>query len=97
VTTLVQGIQIVWNQFSTAFFDVSRCALGINRLDTYKKRRNQQTGVWSDEPDKSNGASEGADAFRQWAQAKNAGNVTMAGNTRQGRAGFARAEPDWRL
>jgi hypothetical protein len=82
VTTLVQGIQLVWDQFKSAYFDVERCALGISRLDTYKKKRNR-AGGWSDEPDKSNGATEGADAFRAWAQAKAAGNVTMGGRTKQ--------------
>jgi hypothetical protein len=79
VTTLLQGIQITWSQFASAYFDEKRCAEGINRLDNYKKRRNQKGG-WSEDADKSNGCSEGADAFRQWAQAKNAGNVTMSGS-----------------
>lgn len=96
ITTLVQGIQLVWDQFKSAYFDVERCALGISRLDTYKKKRNR-AGGWSDEPDKSNDATEGADAFRTWAQAKAAGDVTMAGSTRQGRSGSGRPPPDWRL
>ncbi|MFA6063823.1 MAG: hypothetical protein WC736_14645 [Gallionella sp.] len=95
-TTLVQGIQIVWNQFPTAHFDETNCQLGISRIDGYKKKWNARDGKYSDEPDKSNDCSEGADALRQWAQAKARGNVTMAGTTRQS-SGFGRDAPDWRL
>ena len=97
ITDLNTGIQITRSMFASAYFDEVACKEGVDRLDNYKKKWNARDGRWSDEPSKSNGASEGADSFRQWAQAKNAGNVTMAGNTRQGRTGFARSEPDWRL
>jgi hypothetical protein len=97
ITDLNTGIQMTRSAFSSVYFDRENCRDGISALDNYKKRWNRADGRWSDEPSKSNGASEGADAFRQWAQAKNAGNVTMDGRTRQGRSGFARPAPDWRL
>ena len=90
------GIQMVRSCFGSAWFDVESAKGLISALDRYQKRWNRADGRYSDEPNKSNGASEGADAFRQWAQAKMAGNVTMGGATRQGR-GYAREAPDWRL
>jgi hypothetical protein len=47
-------------------------------LENYKKRWNEMDGRWSDEPRKDH-TSEGADAFRQWAQAKARGMITPAG------------------
>ena len=96
ISDLNTGIQIVKAEVASAWFDVEASKEGISALDRYQKRWNRADGRYSDEPNKSNGASEGADAFRQWAQAKRAGNVTMAGATRQGR-GLTRAAPDWRL
>lgn len=97
VTDLNQGIQLTRQAFGSAYFDRAGCALGLSRLDNYRKRWNNRDGRYSDEPDKSNGCSEGADAFRQWAQAKNRGDVTIRGATRQARAGRIREAPDWRL
>lgn len=97
ITDLNAGIQMVRACFATAYFDEVGCLDGIARLDNYKKRWNRADGRWSDEPSKANGCSEGADAFRQWAQAKKRGDVTMAGTTRQGKGGFERGAPDWRL
>ncbi len=97
ITDLNTGIQMARNSLAGSWFDVEKCKEGIDRLDRYQKRWNRVDGRYSDEPSKSNGASEGADAYRQFAQAMSAGNVTMAGSTRQGRSGFARPAPDWRL
>jgi hypothetical protein len=97
ITDLNAGIQTTRAAFSSAYIDPVTCKDGITALDNYKKKWNRIDKRYSDEPSKSNGASEGADSFRQWAQAKAAGNVTMAGNTRQGRNGFGRGDPDWRL
>lgn len=97
VTDLITGINITRAAFPSAYFDDAGCRDGVNSLDTYTKRWNSKDNRWSDEPNKANGASEGADAFRQWAQAKASGNVTMAGATQQGRGGFGRDAPDWRL
>lgn len=86
ITDLNTGIQMVRQHFPSAYFDDVGCKDLIHRLDNYSKKWNSRDGRWSDEPNKANGCSEGADAFRQWAQAKNAGNVTMAGTTQQGRS-----------
>ena len=96
VTDLNTGILIVKGEFPSAYFDEAGCREGIARLDNYKKRRNLRDNTWHDEPDKSNGCSEGADAFRQWAQAKARGDVTVKGAMRQTRTAY-RDAPDWRL
>ena len=82
IPDLNTGIQMTKKNFPTAYFDEEGCKDGINRLDNYKRKWNAADSRWSDEPNKANGCSEGADAFRQWAQAKEAGKVTMAGKTR---------------
>lgn len=81
ITDLATGIQITRANFPKVYIDPVTCELGVNRLDNYKKRWNTRDKRWSDEPDKSNGCSEAADAFRQWAQAENAGNVTIGVKT----------------
>ena len=96
VTDLNAGIQTLRAEMASAYLDVESCKQGIDRLDRYTKRWSTRDGRYIDEPNKSNGCSEAADALRQWAQAKMAGNVTMAGATRQGR-GLTREAPDWRL
>ena len=62
------------------------------------------------QPDKSNGCSEGADALRQWEQAKDAGllgdyvytasrtNENSSTNTHEQRSSYTEAPaPDWRM
>ncbi len=93
ITDLNTGIQMLRKHLSSAYFDEVGTKDGINRLENYKKRWNQSDARWSDEPDKSNGCSEGADAIRQWAQAKEGGLITLAGRTNQRRG---RGAPDWR-
>jgi len=74
------------------YFDEVGTSKGITRLEGYKKRFSRTENRFIDEPDKSNGCSEGADAFRQFAQAKERGLLTQVhrstSNTRA---------PDWRL
>lgn len=72
------GIQMVRDHISKVFFDETGCALGIQRLDNYKKKWNERQGRWSGEPEHDIN-SEGADSFRQWAQAEDGGMITMAG------------------
>ncbi|MOA61245.1 hypothetical protein D3C78_1863350 [compost metagenome] len=59
----------------TVFIDKDRCKLGIARLEGYKRRFNRADGRFTNQPNKANGCSEGADAFRQYAQAKDAGAI----------------------
>jgi hypothetical protein len=93
ITDLNTGIQMTRKHFPSAYFDVDDCKDGVKRLNNYRKRYNSTDQRWVDEPDKKNGCSEAADAFRQWAQAKEGGLITMAGRTQQRRA---RGAPDWR-
>lgn len=83
VTDLNAGIQVTRANFASAYFDSVGCKEGLSRLDNYKKKWNSRDSRWSDEPNKSNGCSEGSDAFRQWAQAKAAGEVTLAGKSQK--------------
>lgn len=63
--------------------------------------------MFIDQPDKSNGCSEGADALRQWAQAKDAGllgdyiytqsRVGFADQPRNSDDMYADEPSDWRL
>ncbi len=78
ISDINTGIQIVRDCFPTAYFDETACKLGFAHLGNYKKRWNARDGRWSSEPLK-DATSEGADAFRQWAQAKSAGLITAAG------------------
>ena len=92
IDSIQAGIQMVRQHFPSAFIDEQECVEGIKRLENYKKRWNPQQGRWSDEP-KHDANSEGADAFRQWAQAKDAGIITNAG----GSGTFKRSSGGWRV
>jgi hypothetical protein len=96
ISDLNTGIQITKAQFSSMYFDRAGTAEGVARLDGYCKRR-AVDGSYHDDPDKSNGCSEAADALRQFAQAEAAGNVVMRGNTGSQDSGYYREAPDWRL
>lgn len=91
IDSIQAGIQLVRDNFSTAFIDEQECSLGIQRLENYKKKWNVKQGRWSDEP-LHDANSEGADAFRQWAQAKDSGLITQAGAT-----SFKRKSGNWRV
>jgi phage terminase large subunit len=80
ITSLNTGIQITKKHFPSAYFDEIACKDGIKRLENYRKRYNKADNRWMDEPNKANGCSEAADAFRQWAQAKDVGVIVTAGN-----------------
>jgi len=77
ISDLNTGILQTRKHFPSAYFDKEECKFGLKRLENYRKRFNQADQRWIDEPNKANGCSEGADAFRQWAQSKENGNVTM--------------------
>lgn len=94
ITELNAGIQITRKHFPSAYFDEVDCKDGLIRLENYKRKFNRAMGRYGDDPRKDDGNSEGADAFRQWAQVKEAGNLTMVGSTRQR---VSRAVPDWRM
>jgi hypothetical protein len=94
ITDLSAGIQLVRKHFPSAYLDEEHCAEGIRRLDGYKKKFNTALGRHIDEPQKNDGNSEGADAFRQWAQAMELDMVTMSGSTSQT---GGRPPGDWRV
>lgn len=73
------AIQTTRQEMRSAYFDEAACKEGLARLAAYKKKWNESAGRWSDEP-MHDSNSEGADAFRQWAQAKSAGLITMLGS-----------------
>ncbi|MFZ6813554.1 hypothetical protein ACO0K3_03735 [Undibacterium sp. Rencai35W] len=74
ITNLQAGIQATRGAFSSAWFDETNCAVGLKRLGNYRKKWNKATGSWSDEHVHDEN-SHGADAFRQWGQEKDRGNV----------------------
>lgn len=78
ITELMTGIYATRKVLKECYIDVNRCEMGIDRLTNYKKRYSQSDKRFIDEPDKSNGCSEGADAFRQYAQAKELNMVQAA-------------------
>ena len=78
ITELVTGINQTRKHLKGAYMDESRCAKGIQRLEGYRKRFNRADNRFTNLPDKSNGCSEGADALRQWAQAKELGMMQSA-------------------
>ena len=77
----MDGIQQTRACMRNYYFDQTNCKLGIDRLDGYKKRWNNTESRYVDQPDKSNGCSEGADALRQHAQAKMAGLIVSSTKT----------------
>lgn len=92
ITELINGINQTRKHMKTAWFDKDGCKEGIARLDSYRKKFSRSENRFTDAPDKSNGASEGADALRQWAQAKELGMLDTATQS------YVEAEaPDWRL
>lgn len=70
ITELITGIQQTRKHLKGAYFDETACAKGITRIEGYRKKFSRADNRYTDQPDKSNGCSEGADALRQWAQAK---------------------------
>jgi len=73
VTQLITGVNTLRKHMRGAWFDKDACAFGLERLRGYRKKYSHALAKFLDEPDKSNGCTEGADALRQWAQAKESG------------------------
>lgn len=91
VSQLMSGIYAARKHLKTAWFDVDGTNKGIERLSNYKKKWSTADARYMDDtPDKSNGCSEGADAFRQYAQAKELGLIASLANT----SGSYREAPD---
>lgn len=85
VSRLMTGIYSARKHLKTAWFDLDGTKEGIERLTHYKKKWSSADARYLDEtPDKSNGCSEGADAFRQYAQAKELGLLTNLATASKG-------------
>lgn len=80
ISELITGIYAVRKHLKAAWFDIDGTAQGIERITNYKKKYSQSEKRYLDQPDKSNGCSEGADALRQWAQAKEIGLLDTYGS-----------------
>ena len=110
ITQLITGIQSTRKHLKNAWFDREKCALGIQRIEGYQKKFNRADGRYTDQPNKANGCSEGADALRQWSQAKEGGllgdlvftqswqGVGGANSAQPQHHGYKEAPPtDWRF
>ena len=67
VDNLREGIEITRQCWPSCFFDVERCKLGLKALRNYRYKISPETGVAMQKP-LHDWASNGADAFRQFAQ-----------------------------
>jgi hypothetical protein len=81
ISNLDVGIELLKKYMAGLWIDEKGCAKGIDRLDGYKRKWDSQQQMHRNEPEKNDGNSEGADALRGWAQAKELGMITMAGGT----------------
>lgn len=66
------------NFLNSCVFDEEHCALGLKRLEAYRKSWNPRTGTWRNTP-KEGPEENGADAFLQAAQANAAGLFSSVG------------------
>lgn len=98
ISELSAGIHHVRQYIKNAWFDMTGCELGIRRLSNYRKVYSRISKRYTDTPDKSNGCSECADAFRQWAQAKDLGFIKSGSNSYGSNDyKYQPAEADWRV
>jgi hypothetical protein len=91
VSDLQHGIQLTRDVFHTCWFDAEGCKEGIEHLEAYHKKYSTRVQDWTDEPEKQDGHSEAADAFRQFAQGFDAG--TAASNPYETLARIRRRAP----
>lgn len=73
IPELMAGIHQTRAAMKGYYFDEVNCQLGIKRIEGYKKIFSTKDNRYTNRPNKANGCSEGADALRQHAQAKEAG------------------------
>lgn len=67
IPNIIEGINLVREVLPRVWIDEENCAKGITHLDNYRKEWNEKLGVWRNVP-LHDTASNGADAFRQYAQ-----------------------------
>lgn len=63
------GIYPTRDAFGSCLFDEENCGVGINHLELYRKEWDDRLGVWREKP-RHDDHSNGADAFRQFGQAR---------------------------
>jgi hypothetical protein len=97
ITELITGIYATRKHLKGCYIDAEGCKDGIVRLEGYRKKFNRADNRYIDEPDKSNGCSEGADSMRQWAQAKELGLVDAAAVGASASSYREAPPPDWRM
>ena len=69
VSELLHGINKARDALmNDVWFDVDRCKNGLHHLENYTRKFNNHAQKYTSEPVKSDGHSEAADAFRQFAQ-----------------------------
>lgn len=68
IDRVINGINMTRDKFGEAWFDETNCDEGIKHLELYRKEWNKTLSCWRDTP-RHDIHSNGADAFRQWAQA----------------------------
>ena len=71
VDDLQHGFELTRQKFAEAFFHEADCKIGLDHLGSYHKKFNTRLQMFVEEPEKQDGHSECADAFRQWAQGWN--------------------------
>ena len=90
VADVTHGIQLVRDVFGQCWFDEAACAEGIARLQNYRKERDERLGVWKPTP-RHDENSEGADAFRQFAQGWSEPSTPAGSRPNRSRRGSAMA------
>ena len=84
-TQLMTGIYAARKHLKTGWFDLDGTKEGVERLTHYKKKWSSADARYLDDtPDKSNGCSEGADSYRQYAQAKELGLLANLATSNRG-------------
>ena len=78
ITSVTTGIQSTRSVFSSCYFDETNCMEGLMRLANYRKEWDKARGCWRDFP-RHDDNSNGADAFRQFGQEADGGNVFPRG------------------
>lgn len=92
IASVVVGIQQTRDLFPLCWFDEEHCAAGLIRLENYRKEWDDKRAVWKDIP-MHDANSNGADAFRTFAQAR--ANGTLRAGYYNGGAVEPDAYPDY--
>jgi len=77
IEEITWGINQTRDVFPLLYFDLEHCKEGVVHIEMYRKKWNSTQERWSDQPDKSGGHSEAADALRQFGQAYTNGQINV--------------------